>query len=161
MTATVAERSRAEIAALTEGVNLTHAIVTAAKERDRSLRIGYSLCAGGILNAYREGDLTFDEAVDEIEKVGEQRRTASKSLSPAAMGDSELAEILQVESSLREQISRLETELQRAKDELAGCGQRALGLREGFESVQAANERLRAEVQRLRGERDGKERSGR
>ena len=30
---------------------------------------GYSLRPGGILNAYREGDLSFDEAIEELQKL--------------------------------------------------------------------------------------------
>lgn len=49
------------------------------KARTPSARCGYLVCYGGILNAYREGDLGFDEAVKELEKAGSSSSEALKS----------------------------------------------------------------------------------
>jgi|HubBroStandDraft_1064217.scaffolds.fasta_scaffold227739_2 hypothetical protein len=43
---------------------------------------------------------------------------------------------------------RLEVELQRTKDELAGCGSRAAGLRDRVERLEAVNEELRGRLAR-------------
>ena len=43
--------------------------VQTAKKKDKSLRLGtMGLHPGCILNAYREGDLTFDEAIKKLEE---------------------------------------------------------------------------------------------
>lgn len=42
----------------------------ALDEKPRHLRVGYSLHPGSILNAYREGDATFAEAVEAIRAIG-------------------------------------------------------------------------------------------
>lgn len=51
---------------LVNQVNDLHGMLA---EKPRQLRIGYQCSPGGILNAYREGDLTFNEAVKEIEQL--------------------------------------------------------------------------------------------
>jgi len=38
------------------------------KRKPRRLKIGYQCSPGGILNAYREGDLTFKQAVQALKK---------------------------------------------------------------------------------------------
>lgn len=39
------------------------------KAENPRIRVAFPLTAGGILNAYREGDLTFQEAVDAIGRL--------------------------------------------------------------------------------------------
>ena len=39
------------------------------KRDNPELALGYTCSHGGILNAYREGDLTFNEAVAELESL--------------------------------------------------------------------------------------------
>lgn len=75
-------------------------------------------------------------------------RTAS---APVPTGYPNLAEVLKVLSLVLERARRAEAQLQRVKDELAGCSQRALGYRWGMEMLEVANERLRREVEELRG----------
>jgi hypothetical protein len=38
------------------------------QEKPDSEKMGYAVCPGGILNAYREGDITFKQAVKAIEE---------------------------------------------------------------------------------------------
>jgi hypothetical protein len=56
---------------MVEQANATAKIL---RNKPQELKIGYTLCAGGILNAYREGDLNFEEAVVELEKWKEGRK---------------------------------------------------------------------------------------
>lgn len=42
-------------------------------DKPRDLRVGYGLHPGAILNAYREGDATFSEAVEAIRSIGPYR----------------------------------------------------------------------------------------
>jgi len=39
-------------------------------DKPKEFKIGYQFSYGGILNAYREGDLTFDESIEELYKFG-------------------------------------------------------------------------------------------
>jgi hypothetical protein len=48
-------------------VECANNIRSVLNKKPNELKIGYSLSAGGILNAYREGDLSFKEASDKIE----------------------------------------------------------------------------------------------
>jgi len=50
-------------------INKSRVRLLKLKQANPSLRVGYRICAGGILNAYREGDLNFMEAVTEIENL--------------------------------------------------------------------------------------------
>jgi len=47
------------------GVNV---LMRVLKNKPTYLKIGYLLHPSGILNAYREGDLTFNQAVKELER---------------------------------------------------------------------------------------------
>ncbi len=56
--------------------NVWDAVVSAANsirrvldDKPSSLKIGFRASPGGILSAYREGDLSFKEAVEAIEKL--------------------------------------------------------------------------------------------
>ena len=49
-------------------VKIVNTLVPKLRRKPRSLKIGYSASPGGILNAYREGDLTFKQAVKELER---------------------------------------------------------------------------------------------
>lgn len=51
--------------ALVVAVNILHALV---QRKPRSKRIPFQLSPSGILNAYREGDVTFNQAVKHIER---------------------------------------------------------------------------------------------
>lgn len=46
-------------------VNANHELL---KRKPRRLKIGFQMTPAGILNAYREGDLTFKQAVHHLEK---------------------------------------------------------------------------------------------
>jgi len=61
-------------------VKLAHDIRVMLDDKPSELKIGYSICAGGILNAYREGDLNFEEAVKAIEKLKTRQPFAPKEL---------------------------------------------------------------------------------
>lgn len=37
-------------------------------QKPASERMGYPLVAGGILNAYREGDVSFDDAIEQLKE---------------------------------------------------------------------------------------------
>jgi hypothetical protein len=52
----------------TSVVATANAINEKLKRKPRSLTIGYTDCPNGILNAYREGDLTFKQAVKAIQR---------------------------------------------------------------------------------------------
>jgi len=45
--------------------------ICSTKSLNPELKMGYSVSYGGILNAYRECDLTFNEAVVELSKLGD------------------------------------------------------------------------------------------
>lgn len=47
-------------------VDQANALRKQLDDKPRALRIGYTLHPGSILNAYREGDATFAEAVEAI-----------------------------------------------------------------------------------------------
>lgn len=49
--------------ALVVALNELHSVV---QRKPRSKKIGFALNPGGILNAYREGDLTFNQAVKHL-----------------------------------------------------------------------------------------------
>ena len=49
-----------------EQVNKLH---TELQQKPEAEKKGYSRHPGGVLNAYREGDLSFDEAVQELQRV--------------------------------------------------------------------------------------------
>jgi len=51
-------------AALAAAANVINAKL---KRKPRRFKLGYQLSPGGILNAFREGDLTFKQAVRAIE----------------------------------------------------------------------------------------------
>lgn len=53
-----------------EQINSLIAEVRAYKDANPDSRCGYYLGYGSLLNAYREGDISFDDAVDLMEKVG-------------------------------------------------------------------------------------------
>ena len=38
-------------------------------KEENNVKLGYSLCYGGILNAYREGDISYIEAIELFEKI--------------------------------------------------------------------------------------------
>jgi hypothetical protein len=61
---------------LTDAAN---AIRTLLNRKPRSRRLGYRVCPGGILNAYREGDLSFSRAVRAIERLIKEARGVRKS----------------------------------------------------------------------------------
>ena len=44
------------------------ALISRLQNKPTEMKMGYSLSPGGILNAYREGDLTFKQAVKALEK---------------------------------------------------------------------------------------------
>jgi hypothetical protein len=48
-----------------EEANKSHSLL---KRKPRKFKAGFQFCPGGILNAYREGDLTFKQAVRQLEK---------------------------------------------------------------------------------------------
>ncbi|MES3004590.1 MAG: hypothetical protein V4690_00585 [Patescibacteria group bacterium] len=50
---------------LVETANIISKIL---KKKPRHLKVGYSSTPGGILNAFREGDLTFAQAVKALDK---------------------------------------------------------------------------------------------
>ena len=52
-----------------EVINSTMERLRNYKIRHPQLKRGFSLCYGGILNAYREGDLTFKQAVGYLKKT--------------------------------------------------------------------------------------------
>lgn len=64
--------------ALVNAVNELHVLV---QHKPRSERSGFQLSPGGILNAYREGDLTFKQAVKHLENWA-QRHNGKKRASP-------------------------------------------------------------------------------
>jgi len=49
-------------------VKEVNALVERLQQKPDSKKDGYSYNPGSILNAYREGDLTFDKAVKELER---------------------------------------------------------------------------------------------
>jgi len=51
---------------LVDKLNEIHAKL---KTKPDKYKVGYSLSFGGILNAYREGDLNFEEAIKELKKA--------------------------------------------------------------------------------------------
>ena len=53
-------RDKTDWPALTEQMNVLHAKL---QKKPRKIRLGHICNPGGILNAYREGDLSFDQAV--------------------------------------------------------------------------------------------------
>ncbi len=60
--------------ALVAAVNELHALV---QRKPRSERNGFQLSPGGILNAYREGDVTFKQAVKHLENWAQSTRRSS------------------------------------------------------------------------------------
>lgn len=48
-----------------EELNKLHAEL---QQKPDSEKRGYSLCPGGILNAYREADISFNEAIDALQR---------------------------------------------------------------------------------------------
>jgi hypothetical protein len=53
---------------LVEQINSNLQEVRKLKE-ENNLTLGYSLGYGGILNAYREGDLSFKEAIEQFKRI--------------------------------------------------------------------------------------------
>ena len=51
-------------------VNAANFIRAALDYKPSDIKVGYQLSPGGILNAYREGDLNFEEACRELERCG-------------------------------------------------------------------------------------------
>ena len=51
--------------ALIEEINKKHALL---KRKPRRLKLGYQISPEGILNAFREGDLTFKQAADSLRR---------------------------------------------------------------------------------------------
>jgi len=43
------------------------------KRNNPELKLGYVNSYGGVLNAYREGDLTFKEAISELENIAKNK----------------------------------------------------------------------------------------
>ncbi|MFA6406740.1 MAG: hypothetical protein WCW34_04455 [Patescibacteria group bacterium] len=64
--------------ALVNAVNELHALV---QHKPRNERVPFQLSPGGILNAYREGDLTFKQAIKHL-KNWAQRHKGNKCASP-------------------------------------------------------------------------------
>ena len=50
-------------------IEIANLIRKILNEKPQELKIGYSVSPGGILNAYREGDLSFDEAVSKLKQI--------------------------------------------------------------------------------------------
>lgn len=48
-------------------INSVNVLMEILKHKPRELKCGYQCSPGGILNAYREGDVTFNEAVKQLE----------------------------------------------------------------------------------------------
>lgn len=82
---------------------------------------------------------------------GALKRKAPKALSRVPTEVPNPAEVLKVLGDVLERDRCAETELQRVKDELTGCSQRAHGYRQGMERLERVNEQLRREVEELRG----------
>ncbi len=76
-----------------------NALMSILKRKPKSLRLGYQASAGGILNAYREGDLDFDQAVRALDKWRQSERVHPQSQHP---DDKLIGEVLDAEEK-REQ----------------------------------------------------------
>ena len=50
-----------------------NALTGILKYKPRSMRTGYSLNPGSILNAYREGDLTFNQALKALKYLNKRK----------------------------------------------------------------------------------------
>lgn len=67
-----------------------NALILELQQKPDREKIGYPLVAGGILNAYREGDVTYDVAVSQLEewaiKYAAQQSVQADSLPRCACG---------------------------------------------------------------------------
>ena len=77
MTAKLTDDDRAYWDAAVDTVNAARKLLD---DKPQRLRIGYSPHPGSILNAYREGDVTFTEAVEAIRTLGDTGFRASGAL---------------------------------------------------------------------------------
>lgn len=63
------EKEAIDVEFWNSAVEAVNAIRHMLNSKPSRLRFGHHLSPGGILNAYREGDLSFIEAVDAIDKL--------------------------------------------------------------------------------------------
>ncbi len=60
------EKAKNKLRSLQDQVDSNIIEIREIKNLHPKLKLGYKVSPGGILNAYREGDLTFNEAVAEL-----------------------------------------------------------------------------------------------
>lgn len=56
-------------------LNKLHATIQTAKAAHPELKVGFGQNFGSILNAYREGDISFAEAVKACDDIAEHQKT--------------------------------------------------------------------------------------